>query len=33
LTVTFTAVAGNSYNFFVQANTGSGAWSITGSHP
>ena len=33
LTITFTAVAGNSYNFFLQATTGSGAWSITGSHP
>lgn len=33
LTVTFSAVAGDSYNFFVQATTGSGAWSITGSHP
>ena len=33
LTITFTAVAGHSYNFFVQATTGSGAWSIAGSHP
>jgi microbial collagenase len=33
LTLTFTAVAGHSYNFYVQASTGSGAWSITGSHP
>jgi microbial collagenase len=33
LTITFTAVAGHSYNFFVQATAGSGAWSITGSHP
>ncbi|WP_162791620.1 collagenase [Dyella tabacisoli] len=33
LTIAFPAVAGNSYNFFVQATTGSGAWSMTGSHP
>ncbi|RUL75909.1 choice-of-anchor D domain-containing protein [Dyella choica] len=33
LTVTFTAVAGDNYNFFVQATAGSGAWSIAGSHP
>lgn len=33
LTITFNAAAGNSYNFFVQATSGSGAWSVTGSHP
>lgn len=33
LTISFPAVAGDSYNFFVQATSGSGAWSITGSHP
>ena len=33
LTISFSAVAGNSYNFFVQATSGSGAWSMTGSHP
>ncbi|WP_266172154.1 choice-of-anchor D domain-containing protein [Dyella subtropica] len=33
LTITFTAAAGNSYNFFVEATSGSGAWSVTGSHP
>jgi hypothetical protein len=33
LTISYTAVAGHSYDFFVQATTGAGAWSITGSHP
>jgi hypothetical protein len=33
LTLTFNAVAGNNYNFFVGASSGSGAWSISGSHP
>lgn len=33
LTVNYTAVAGDSYNFFVQATSGAGAWSIAGAHP
>lgn len=33
LTINFTAVSGDSYNFFVEAVSGSGSWSITGSHP
>jgi len=33
LTITFTAIAGHSYNFFLQATAGSGAWSTTGTHP
>jgi len=33
LTISFPAVAGDSYNFFVQATSGSGAWSIMGFHP
>ena len=33
LTVSYTAVAGDSYSFFVQATAGAGAWSMTGSHP
>lgn len=33
LTVSYTAVAGDSYNFFVQAASGAGAWSVAGSHP
>jgi hypothetical protein len=33
LTITFAAVAGDSYNFFVDAVSGSGAWSIAGTHP
>ncbi len=33
LNLTFTATAGHSYSFFVESTLGSGAWSITGSHP
>lgn len=33
LTISYPAVAGDSYNFFVQATAGAGAWSISGSHP
>ncbi|GLQ94964.1 choice-of-anchor D domain-containing protein [Dyella acidisoli] len=33
LTITFNAASGDNYNFFVQASSGSGAWSVAGSHP
>lgn len=33
LTISFAANANDSYNFFVEATAGSGAWSISGSHP
>jgi hypothetical protein len=33
LTITFPANANDSYNFFVESTAGSGAWSISGSHP
>lgn len=33
LTLSFNTIGGHSYSFFVEATSGSGAWSITGSHP
>lgn len=33
LKLKFKTIAGHSYSFFVQATSGSGAWSISGTHP
>lgn len=33
LTLNFNTAAGHNYSFYVEATYGSGAWSITGSHP
>jgi len=33
LNLTFKTIAGHTYNFYVEATSGSGAWSITGTHP